>query len=59
MDMEINHGLTRRSAPKRMAKLAASVIGMSVLPIGNTDAQYYYKYYNYYNSGYGNGNYTK
>ena len=47
MDMESNNGLTRRSALKRMAKLAASVIGMSVLPIGNTDAQYYYKYYSF------------
>ena len=51
--------INRREALKRLCKIALGVVGASLLPNIEANAQYYYKYYNYYNSGYGAGGYTK
>ena len=51
--------ISRREALKRIGRFSLSVVAMTVLPRIEADAQYYYKYYNYYNSGYGCGDYTK
>lgn len=43
-----NDNINRREALKRLGKITLGVIGMSMLPRFEADAQYYYKYYNYY-----------
>ena len=52
--------INRREALKRIAKAAFGIAAFSVLPATELLGQnYYYKYYNYYNGGYGKGDYTK
>jgi hypothetical protein len=43
MDKE---NINRREALKRIGKITLGIVGMSLLPNFEADAQYYYKYYN-------------
>ena len=54
-----NDSISRREALKRIGKISLGIAAMTILPRFEACAQYYYKYYNYYNSGYGSGDYTK